>query len=113
MREVNARGWRLESVGSSGQWSVVSCEIRVASGEGKSRSRSRADGLMRPSLQRVRDSVLLGEEVVEGFYGGEFVVFYVEDGVELGDVEDVLNFFGEAEEFEFAAGVADGGEAGD
>jgi len=57
--------------------------------------------------------ILLGEEVVEGFYGGEFVVFDVEDGVELGDVEDVLNFFGEAEEFEFAAGVADGGEAGD
>ncbi|MGA8526555.1 MAG: hypothetical protein WB629_10765, partial [Candidatus Sulfotelmatobacter sp.] len=25
---------------------------------------------------------LLGEEVVEGFYGGEFVVFDVEDGVE-------------------------------
>ena len=39
---------------------------------------------------------LLGEEVVEGFYGAEFVVFDVEDGVELGDVEDVLNFFGES-----------------
>jgi hypothetical protein len=62
-----------------------------------------------PTLQ----TNLFGEEVVEGFYGGEFVVFDVEDGVELGDVEDVLNFFGEAEEFEFAAGVADGGEAGD
>jgi hypothetical protein len=57
--------------------------------------------------------LLLGEEVVEGFYGGEFVVFDVEDGVELGDVEDVLNFLGEAEEFEFAAGVADSGEAAD
>jgi hypothetical protein len=41
---------------------------------------------------------LFGEEVVEGFYGGEFVFFYVEDGVELGDVEDVLDFFGEAQE---------------
>ncbi len=56
---------------------------------------------------------LFGEEVVEGFYGGEFVVFDVEHGVELGDVEDVVNFFGEAEEFEFAARVADGGEAAD
>jgi hypothetical protein len=56
---------------------------------------------------------LLGEEVVEGFYRGEFVVFDVEDGVELGDVEDVLNFLGEAEEFEFATGVADGGVAAD
>jgi hypothetical protein len=56
---------------------------------------------------------LFGEEVVEGFYGGEFVVFDVEDGVELGDVEDVVDFLGEVEEFEFAAGVADGGEAAD
>ena len=56
---------------------------------------------------------LFGEEVVEGFYGGEFVVFDVEDGVELGDVEDVLNFFAEAVEFEFATGVADGGVAAD
>ena len=56
---------------------------------------------------------LFGEEVVEGFYGGEFVFFDVEDGVELGDLEDVANFFGEAEEFEFAAGVANGGEAAD
>ena len=56
---------------------------------------------------------LFGEEVVEGLYGGEFVVLDVEDGVELGDVEDVLDFLGEVEEFEFAAGVADGGEAAD
>ncbi len=40
--------------------------------------------------------ILFGEEVVEGFYGGEFVFLYVEDGVELGDVEDVLDFLGEA-----------------
>ena len=56
---------------------------------------------------------LLGEEVVERFYGGEFVFFDVKDGVELGDLKDVGNFFGEAEEFEFAASVADGGEAAD
>ena len=56
---------------------------------------------------------LFGEEVVEGSYGGEFVVFDIEDGVELGDVEDVVDFLGEVEEFELAAGVADGGEAAD
>src|SRR5450432_206314 len=56
---------------------------------------------------------LFGEEVVEGFYGGEFVFADVEDGVELGDVEDVLDFLGEVEELEFAAGVADGGVAAD
>ena len=60
-----------------------------------------------------RRQILLGEEVVEGFYGGEFVVFDVKDGVELGDVEDVANFLGEVEEFEFAAGVAGGGEGAD
>ena len=56
---------------------------------------------------------LLGEKVVEGLHGGEFVVFDVEDGVELGDVEHVLDFLGEAEELEFAAGVADRGVAAD
>jgi hypothetical protein len=55
----------------------------------------------------------LGEEVVEGFYGSEFVVFDIEDGVELGDVENVVNFLGEIEELEFASGVADGSEAAD
>jgi hypothetical protein len=56
---------------------------------------------------------LFCEEVVEGADGGEFVVFDVEDGVELGDVKDVLHFLGEAEEFELASGFADGGEAAD
>src|SRR6266496_1593509 len=56
---------------------------------------------------------LLGEEVVEGSDGGKFVILDVEDGVELGDVEDVLDFLGEVEELEFASGVAHGGEAAD
>jgi len=64
-------------------------------------------------MTRIILAWLLGEEVVEGADGGEFVVFDVEDGVELGDVEDVVNFLGEVEEFEFATGVADGGEAAD
>jgi len=71
------------------------------------------DALGRSSFAQHDSIHLFGEEVVEGFDGGEFVVFDVEDGVELGDVEDVLNFLGEAEEFEFAAGVADGGKAAD
>ena len=56
---------------------------------------------------------LFGEEVVEGFYGVELVVLYVENGVELGDVQDVVNLLGEIEEFELAPGVADGGKAAD
>ena len=57
--------------------------------------------------------ILFGEEVVEGFYGGEFVVFDVENGIELGDVQDVANFLGEVKEFEFATSVARGGEGAD
>jgi hypothetical protein len=53
------------------------------------------------------------EEIVEGFDGVEFVVFDVEDGVELGDVEDVVDLFGEIEELELTSRVADGGEAAD
>jgi hypothetical protein len=56
---------------------------------------------------------LFGEEVVEGADGGEFVVFDVEDGVELGDVQDVVDLLGEIQELEFASGVADGGETAD
>src|SRR5579871_4676445 len=56
---------------------------------------------------------LLGEEVIERFHGVKFVVFDVEDGVELGDVEDVFDLLGEIEQLEFAAGVADGGEGAD
>src|SRR5580693_3670720 len=57
--------------------------------------------------------ILFSEEVVEGFYGGEFVVFDVEDGVELGDLDDVVNFLGQAEEFQFATSAADGCVAAD
>jgi hypothetical protein len=57
--------------------------------------------------------VLLREEVVERSDGGEFVVFDVEDRVELGDVEDVVYFLSQVEELELAAGVADRGKAAD
>jgi hypothetical protein len=57
--------------------------------------------------------ILFSEEIVEGFYGGELVVFDVEDGVELGDLDDVVNFLGQAEEFQFATSAADGGVAAD
>jgi len=43
----------------------------------------------------------------------EFIVFDVEDGVELGDVEDIVNFLGEVEELEFSASVAHAGITAD
>src|SRR6478609_6635189 len=42
-----------------------------------------------------------------------FVVFHVEDGVQLGDLQQVVNFFGQVEQLEFAALVAHGGESAD
>ena len=74
---------------------------------------SRGPESQRPRAGAPAPHTLLGEEVVERLYGGEFVIFDVEDGVELGDVEDVVDFLGEVEELEFASGFADGGEAAD
>src|SRR5581483_7600712 len=42
-----------------------------------------------------------------------FVVLHVEDGVQLGDLQQVVHFLGEVEQLEFAALVADAGESAD
>src|SRR6185312_12345712 len=49
----------------------------------------------------------------EGLDGAGFVVLYVEDGVELGDLEQVVNLFGEVQELQFAALVTRGGVGAD
>ncbi len=59
--------------------SVSVAGIRSTAGEGARRS----------------ISLLLCEEVIEGFHGAELVVLDVEDGVELGDVQHVVNFLAE------------------
>src|SRR5580765_5886763 len=56
---------------------------------------------------------LFCEEVVEGANCGEFVVLDVEDRREIGDVEDVLDILGEAEQFKLASSFAGGREAAD
>ncbi len=56
---------------------------------------------------------LFREEVVEGFYRGEFIVLDIEDGVELGNVQHVADFLGKVEQFQFASRVADCGKAAD
>lgn len=43
----------------------------------------------------------------------EFVVADIEDGVELGDMQHVLHFLREIEQFEFASGLAERGETAD
>src|SRR4051812_47444905 len=39
-----------------------------------------------------------------------FVVFHVEDGVELGDLQQVVHFLRQVKQLQFAALIADGGE---
>ena len=51
--------------------------------------------------------------LVEGADGGGFVVPDVEDGVELCDLEEVVDLLREVEKLELAAGVFDGGEGAD
>jgi len=52
-------------------------------------------------------------DLLEGFDGGGFVVFHVEDGVELGDLQQVVHLLGEVEKLEFAALILGGGEGAD
>src|SRR2546423_3488250 len=47
---------------------------------------------------------------VEGLYGCCFVVLNIEDGVQLGDLEQVVDFLGQLEQLELAALVADAGK---
>ena len=42
--------------------------------------------------------ISLGKEPVKGFYGGELVVSNVEDGVELCDLEQIMDLLSEVEQ---------------
>ena len=46
----------------------------------------------------------------ERFDRGCFVVFHVEDGVELGDLKQVVDLLGEVQQLQFAALVLHGGK---
>jgi hypothetical protein len=56
---------------------------------------------------------LLGKKIVEGLYCGEFVVFNVKHGVELRDIQNVMDLLGKVEQLEISACVADSGKAAD
>jgi hypothetical protein len=55
-------------------------------------------GSLRLRAKQVRGPQLLGEKPVEGFDGGELVVLDIEDGVELGDVENVVDFLAQVQQ---------------
>ena len=54
-----------------------------------------------------------GKVLLERFDGRGFVVFHVEDGVELGDLEQIVDLLGEVQELQFATLVLGGGEGAD
>ena len=68
-----------------------------------------------PTLsQRYRPPDHIGTcNLLEGLDGGSFVVFHVEDGVQLGDLKQIVDFLGEVQEFEFAALILGSGEGAD
>src|SRR5574340_918951 len=49
----------------------------------------------------------------EAAEGGSFVRMYVENGIELGDLQQVVDFLGEVQELELAAAILDGGVSAD
>src|SRR5690348_965517 len=49
----------------------------------------------------------------EAACGGIFIGKNFEDGEELGDLQKIVNFFGEMEKLQFAAAIGDGGVAAD
>src|SRR5579872_2971429 len=44
-----------------------------------------------------------GKVLLERLHGRGFVVFHVEDGVELGDLQQVVDFLSQVEQLQFAA----------
>lgn len=53
------------------------------------------------------------EEIIKRFHRVELVIFNIENGIELGDVEYVMHFLREIEQLEFAARISDCGKAAD
>ena len=49
--------------------------------------------------------------LLERLYRGSFVVFYVEDGVKLGDLEQIIDLLGEIQQLQFATLILGRGES--
>jgi hypothetical protein len=71
-----------------------------------------------PTSRRLREKwgtriASRGKALLERLYGPSFVVFHIEYGVEFGDLQQIVDFLGELEQFQFAALVLGGGESAD
>ena len=53
----------------------------------------------------------LENDLLERLDCGGFVVFYVEDGVKLGDLEQIVDLLGEVQQLQFAALILGRGES--
>jgi hypothetical protein len=56
---------------------------------------------------------LLGEEIVEGLYRSELVFLDVENGIELGDIQNVLDLLAQVEQLKIPARIAHSGKTAD
>ena len=68
-----------------------------------------------PTSRRLREKwgtriASRGGALLERLHGCGFVVFHVEYGIELGDLQQIVDFLGELEQLQFAALVLGGGE---
>ncbi len=61
----------------------------------KRKSRAKGHPLTPPNSYDRQNCRLL----VEGFYRGCFIVFHVEDGIKLGDLQQVVHLLGQVEQF--------------
>src|SRR5215469_11345234 len=52
-------------------------------------------------------------DLLERLDGGGFVVFHVEDGIELGDLQQIVDLLGQVQQLEFATLVLGGGKGAD
>src|SRR5271170_4421786 len=86
----------------------------------RSTSQSRRSELTRPNKKAVAlaAAILLDEIIALDLLGERrnrrrFVVFDVEDGVQLGDLQQIVDFLGQVQQLQFAAAVLDRREGAD
>jgi hypothetical protein len=54
-----------------------------------------------------------GLVLTKGAHSRSFVVFNVENGIELGDLQQVVHFLGQVQQLQFATLIAHGGKGAD
>ena len=100
------RSHRFARPGNVAAWLVVD-RPRSGGGNPTSRKEARSGAPRLPFVER-------GAEVLlEGFDRRGLVFLHIEDGVELRDLQQIMDFLGEVEQLEFAALVLGSSEGAD